>query len=354
MDTVKSQFIDCMKFIGIVSVVAGHLLYQPFNMYSPYTFHMPLFFILGGMLYDKGRTAVELMKGVFRRHVIYIFTTYIVTGAIGYFLNLKYGMFLGNIFNDTPWETLYYALQGNMHTNLLFATGWFLVAYCIVSVSFGCFINISHKINDCHGGYIACIVTLLLCFILSPFILNNIAHSFKQILNIAMQVIFGGVFFTIGYAVKDIVHKIINPVAFILSFVALLTLVNTGNVSPFTMAWSKYPNGVFMQIVGALLCIYGIAFVSYSLSSSGLIGGLAVYIGRNSRSIMSYHICVFVFLDLLFYYFGYFDIKTATIENHYLNAKTWTLYFVLGVMIPISIRYLIDKTKPMLSLPKLT
>jgi len=195
MDAVKSRFIDCMKCIGIISVVAGHLVDQPFNMYSPYTFHMPLFFFLGGMLYNEGKSFYSLSRSIFNRHFKYIITTYIITGIIGQVIYYKYGIFLGNIFNSNPISTVYYALQGNMHTNLLFLTAWFLLAYCLVSLIFGIVINLSNKINKKHGPTIVLSLTLIFCIYASSLILDYITKSFTQYLNVLMQVLFGGVFF---------------------------------------------------------------------------------------------------------------------------------------------------------------
>ena len=48
----RKEWIDVMKGIGILSVVAGHIFTGFFHQII-FLFHMPLFFFLGGYLFRK-------------------------------------------------------------------------------------------------------------------------------------------------------------------------------------------------------------------------------------------------------------------------------------------------------------
>ena len=46
----ESLFLNYVKAIGIFLVVVGHYRWLPPTLFHPYIFHMPLFFIVGGIL----------------------------------------------------------------------------------------------------------------------------------------------------------------------------------------------------------------------------------------------------------------------------------------------------------------
>lgn len=64
MELTKSQSISIryVQAIGILFVVMGHYPVKLFNLFTPYAFHMPLFFILGGVLYKKKLCVINIKK----------------------------------------------------------------------------------------------------------------------------------------------------------------------------------------------------------------------------------------------------------------------------------------------------
>ncbi len=53
----RHDFLDVAKGIGILLVVFAHINYTPFLLTTIYSFHMPLFFFLSGMVFDSRRYA---------------------------------------------------------------------------------------------------------------------------------------------------------------------------------------------------------------------------------------------------------------------------------------------------------
>lgn len=51
----RMDYIDTLKGIGILFVVYAHVNYTPMPLTLIYSFHMPLFFIVSGMLFDSSR-----------------------------------------------------------------------------------------------------------------------------------------------------------------------------------------------------------------------------------------------------------------------------------------------------------
>ncbi|MFW5402428.1 acyltransferase family protein, partial [Yersinia sp. 1252 StPb PI] len=72
--------INYVKAIGIIAVVAGHYYGTPFNVYTPYVWHMPLFFFLGGMLFNSSKPAKKAIRSVIRNYFLYLIIVFVIIG----------------------------------------------------------------------------------------------------------------------------------------------------------------------------------------------------------------------------------------------------------------------------------
>lgn len=77
-------WVDHLKALGIVAVVLGHTKLPPKVLFAIYTFHMPLFFLLSGYLWNE-----KIMQGPWReiwhrkaRHLVSYFLFFGLIGAI--------------------------------------------------------------------------------------------------------------------------------------------------------------------------------------------------------------------------------------------------------------------------------
>lgn len=69
MSTTKSQndyynWIDVAKFVGLYLMVLGHGLVPERNIQFIYSFHMPLFFVLSGLLFKNRGLSTSIRKGI--------------------------------------------------------------------------------------------------------------------------------------------------------------------------------------------------------------------------------------------------------------------------------------------------
>ena len=69
MSTIKSQndyynWIDVAKFVGLYLMVLGHGLVPERNIQFIYSFHMPLFFVLSGLLFKNRGLSTSIRKGI--------------------------------------------------------------------------------------------------------------------------------------------------------------------------------------------------------------------------------------------------------------------------------------------------
>lgn len=77
----RDETIDIMKGIGIISVILGHMNEIPFTPYRNiiFSFHMPLFFIIGGYFFKPYNTVKQgMLKDAKKLLVPYIFTSFII------------------------------------------------------------------------------------------------------------------------------------------------------------------------------------------------------------------------------------------------------------------------------------
>lgn len=76
MNTKRLNVIDVAKGIGIIFVVFAHVNYTPEILVLIYSFHMPLFFLISGMLFNKSKYLD--FKSFFRRRFKTLFIPYVI------------------------------------------------------------------------------------------------------------------------------------------------------------------------------------------------------------------------------------------------------------------------------------
>lgn len=55
ISTGRKYWIDVLRALGIILVVLGHVSKEPNTVIFIYAFHMPLFFLLSGFLFNRHR-----------------------------------------------------------------------------------------------------------------------------------------------------------------------------------------------------------------------------------------------------------------------------------------------------------
>lgn len=70
------KWIDSVKAVGIISVVIGHIYYAPYC----YIYHMPLFFLIGGLLYKPQNLRTFFIKKF--KHLIIPYISFLIILSI--------------------------------------------------------------------------------------------------------------------------------------------------------------------------------------------------------------------------------------------------------------------------------
>ena len=131
MNTRRDTVLDITKAIGIILMVMGHLHFSEdvFDKYI-YAFHMPLFFIVSGMLFNQDKT----LKNTIISRAKALLVPYVVFGGVYSAISIAKSMLAGDA--DTVASTLkvffLYPVDKVPYESAL----WFLPAMFITSVAY--------------------------------------------------------------------------------------------------------------------------------------------------------------------------------------------------------------------------
>ncbi|EHN8907547.1 acyltransferase family protein [Enterobacter hormaechei] len=337
MDKQTSLTIDYAKAIGISLVVIGHTAWKPFQTLDPYYFHMPLFFFIGGFLCSGRKTIIKCTKDIFIKYIIYTVVTYAIVACIAIFIKLSFDapINVGQPFANNIFDTARLALERNFHNNLYFLVGWFLLAYAISSLILNCFIKLISKSNDDNIKTFISITTIWFILIASYLIISNKENYWNQYLNLIIQVLMAFCFMLFGNITRRHKSNFNNIYVAVLSFLIVSIMIANNLYGLPVMAWSMYKPNVFLFFAGALLAIYVVMFTANCIARSCENSKLLM-LSTYSKSIMSYHLVFFLFLDALSYKFFNYNIQLATPTKHYYTASSWVFYIILPlILIPL-------------------
>ena len=337
----ESLTIDYAKAIGIFFVVLGHYDSSVMNMFKPYTFHMPLFFFLGGITLNYNKRSISFIRVVLKSIIIYAIATYIITGAVAEFLFSRLSIHsLGNAFLSDPVTTISAAFKYNFSNNRLFVVAWFLLAYSIASTM--CFFISKLVYNRGIEGATA----ILFCggLLIGVFAIDVLSiNKSSQISNLIVQSLVALMFFLIGVSLRQFIYVFSRPFIALVACIVIYMLRGYGITGDFIMSNSSYPYGSLITFTQAACGIYIVMFMSISMSKD--IYTWLLFIGKRTKTIMSYHILSFITLDIVFYKAGMYDIRKADAFIHFKSWYSLPLYVSFAILLPACANYIHSKIR---------
>lgn len=171
----KTQFrdnaIDIAKGIGILLVIIGHTGGLPAHStvhHFIYSFHMPLFFILGGFLFKPSSIGTHIRKDAKRLLIPYVFSVFLLTLWF-VILGIKYDNY------GMVWRTLQTGLfgSGQYHASPIWGDYptigmiWFLLAMFWCRVTY----NIVSRLSTIHR-FLTSAVIAMAATVIDNFIIN--------------------------------------------------------------------------------------------------------------------------------------------------------------------------------------
>lgn len=330
----KRLAMDYLKAVGIVLVVIGHYPLSPFNVITPYMFHMPLFFFIGGVLFSGKKNTRDIIYSILKKYVAYIIYTYVAIGVIATVFKLLFNISIGAPFSDMGVQVIL-SFTNNFSQNPFFVVAWFLLAYALIML---CFHFIITGLSFLGGKFFISSFALAICVCIGWLGISVFPNEFKsgggQVYNLLSQVSVGLMFYCIGFVLKEYIWSYVNVWVCLGLFSLLYVLEQYGLVSPYTMSQSDYPHGLISVLLSTMICIY--LTLSFVVVLSCFVKDRAIaHIGRESKVIMSYHLLSFVVIDIVVSSFGLLDMSYVNVFNHYAEKWTWPIYISGGVAIPL-------------------
>ncbi|HBH7054399.1 TPA: acyltransferase [Morganella morganii] len=330
----KIRAINYVKAITIILMVASHYTSSPLNRLAPYMYHMPLFFFLGGMLFNHTKSLKEHYSKVFFKHFTYIVLTYIIVGVMALCIYRLTGAPVGVIFEDSIFSTIKKTINDGFSNNRYFLASWFLFSYMIIMLFAPFICRLLHKTS------FPMIAGVILAFSIGWVGIEITSINYHQVKNIALnyltQCLVGGMFFILGFSIKKHLFKFINELTFLLVIITTIILYGLGIIYVMGMSWSIYKLGFFFTTLGALLGIYCIFYISIVLAKAVSFKWLE-FIGEGSKDIMAYHLVAFSLLNIAAWKLYNFDISRNDILHSFSNEWSWIPYLILGVTLPLGV-----------------
>lgn len=271
----RNVSIDIAKGIGIILMVVGHSSVPDYIRHYIYIYHMPLFFIVAGYLFNyekwKGKIFKFSKKKAERLIIPYLFMSIFIFFPLWYVASLKFPQFSThnvakptNVFMDIFYAT--FVGDGMAFNSPL----WFLPCLFVAEMIF--FLVLALVNNNIKRCVVVCTLSLIGYFIKWM----NLPWS----IDIALVVL---VFLMMGYLIKDCYMRI----RYLPGLLLILFFIN--EVNSVDVAHRDYGNILYFYIggvVGTLATFQVSRFILYNIQWGTK---LISYLGRNSMAILMWH-----------------------------------------------------------------
>lgn len=289
MKTKRLNVIDVAKGIGIFLVIFAHVNYQPELLTMIYSFHMPLFFIISGILFDKNKHTD--FKTFIGRRFKTLFIPYVLFEifSIGCLYMAERAYAPWQLFDVEKAKYLEYFSQiliSNWSRTHVNQPLWFIPCLLLVEVLYFFIVKMDKKFIIPTCSVLAGIGWVLESGIL-PFDNKTLPWSLDSAL-VAL------LFYAIGNVSSKYVQKIIrnvsrkenrNTYCLILIAVVALAWVPLALINGKITLGSKILNNGFLLVINGILGTMIILAISIMLQNNKFL----TFCGRNSFYLMSTH-----------------------------------------------------------------
>lgn len=317
--------------IGIIAVVYGHA--NPGYWIPVYLFHMPLFFVLGGMTLNRDRPWRRVLRFVLVDMLLFAVAATVFYQLVALALDpLVPGFHRFDGFDLRIFTTDILVLSG--HHVALALTSWFLVAYAGATLLSELLIRIvPPPLETWLLPPVAIGLLVLGVEVFAP----RFAHvEANWYFNQLSQVSVGSACMLAGYLLQRAAwlrRLLLHPVALVVTATAFAGISLAFRPPLPAMAFSDYPLGLgFLVVCGGLgiACVLQLAFA--------LKGARFVWLamlGRASKQVMMHHLFVFALVNFAFVAAGLMTLEQITGPYAKFDLRsTWLLYTGLGIVVP--------------------
>lgn len=354
----RDTTVDVLRGLGIVAVVAGHAWsgtgWTPF---SPYSFHMPLFFFLSGLFFREEkceapvafvlRNARTLLLPTTIFFLVYALVCQVIRAAG--FVKLWQPFSMSRVLFDQFGSASAYGFTSPY---------WFIPCLFFVRVYFAL---VHTRVNAPLARMARGREAILQIAWLSLYLAGaGCAIYFAKVMYLEgttnyreiglLRIVFAAFFYYIGYLAANwkATRFLPNVVVLAALYVIQQQLWATGTTLDFWMQIMKFEHPV-LPIVTSLTGIafmYGVAGI---ISSNPTSSKVLAFIGTNALPIVFHQLFAFFLVNVALCCLGVIrpiDVNNSAFQWH--TERMWYVYVLAGIVVPIALdRYL---TKPLTSL----
>lgn len=287
----RLNYFDIAKGIGIILVIIGHIEYveQGVRNYIV-SFHMPLFFIISGMLMLVTNEKTRDLKELVIRKLKHIMLVYAVFSVLYLIIDIAYYYIthLGDGWNTVRLD----AIDSLMLYGI--SVLWFLPALFFGELIFLLILKLMNRLLP-HFDFIA---AMLACILLAVIIYLPLFKNENHFIKAFVRFFICAAFVSIGYCINSLIRDIKIPAAAkaLAGAVMLVAVYFTSQINgTVDMHFGVYGN-LFFYFLTAVLGSMGVILLSGSLESlsRSLPVKLLIYYGKNSLIVMITHINFYI------------------------------------------------------------
>ena len=306
--TERKQYLDTVKGIGIILVILGHTYGIPDYIYSLiYSFHMPLFFIISGMVYnEKSNSELSLKKFIKNKAKSYLIPYFFYAG-LNLILELLMSYFLYHetitVYSIVEYiKGILYCYADIQHMPNC-SPLWFLICLFISSIIFRCVIKYLSKYFIIVAA-VFCIISYLLSIFVEIRLPWNLSTSFMAV-----------AFMLLGFILKTFEKKIIILICLFIPGIGA-ALFNGANVG---MNENTYGN-LLLFLLAAISISYFVIYLCkrFDMCKPGFLS----WLGRNTLPVIGLNYFLRDFTTEIYYF--------IPVVNQY--KIHWTISFVMTLV----------------------
>lgn len=286
----RNYTIDILKGEGILLMILGHTLVCPNIKIWIYGFHMPLFFILSGYVFNDTKWFQKGFKKFIQSRLKYLIIPY----CCFFFINLGIKLLTDLIGSEfSPDDMLKYIILGGGYSYDIFmpncAPIWFLTTLFCSSILFW-FLT---KLKNTNIKNVIIILQLVLLYIICQILPLRGFNQLPWHIDVALL---GSVFMLFGYKYKSIcIHKISFKKRMLISCIFLITasiiIILNGRIN---MVNNEYQN-LILFIIGALMmfiCLHLLTAELYIRFPQNIILRFLGYIGKRTLVFIGFNFVI--------------------------------------------------------------
>ncbi|MEN2768505.1 acyltransferase family protein [Ornithinibacillus xuwenensis] len=321
MSSSRQDWIDIAKGIGIIAVVLGHAGFVMGHHYT-YWFHMPLFFILSGLLYKPVSNYKQLKQWLIKRMKQFLIP-YLSFGL----LILLYKAIMHNTYYfdynvNSFLQELYRLAFGGMMLRGIMTVFWFITCLLLTQILFA-LLHLFIKFTFTQ------IFIIFISYLFAHYYSIHIANPFENPVPWSADVVLIALaYYAFGYYIKQHIQLLINIFTSLISltFIFLFTIYDFKNEFFYTLDLKpNIYNHILLDSIVPISIFVIIAYISKLLSKVTL-SDILIKLGMASLTIM------------------YLHRVTNEILGRYLEyGYIW--YTIVGIIIPLLFHVLFEKIK---------